>query len=70
VFRNEKLKIVATYKLWLRFSDGAEGIVDLSHLVGKGIFSQWLKPGNFDQVSIGESGELRWGDSIDLCPAK
>ena len=29
------------YRIWLRYSDGEEGEVDLSHLVGKGVFKVW-----------------------------
>ena len=40
----KKAKIVAckakpNYHVWIRFEDGLEGEVDLSHLVGQGIFS-------------------------------
>jgi hypothetical protein len=56
------------YKLRLRYADGVEGEVDLSHLVGKGVFSLWNDPTAFERVSIGQSGEVRWTDQIDLCP--
>lgn len=56
------------FKLRLRYSDGVEGTVDLSHLVGKGVFRIWDQPGVFDNVSIGSGGEIRWGDAVDLCP--
>ena len=36
-----KVKPLDNYKLWVKYSDGIEGIVDLSNLVGKGIFSLW-----------------------------
>ena len=42
--------------------------MDLSHLVGKGVFSLRNNPLAFEQVSIGNSGEIRWSDEIDLCP--
>ena len=29
------------YRLWLRYADGTEGEVDLSHLAGKGVFKVW-----------------------------
>ncbi len=55
------------FKLRLRYSDGVEGVVDLSHLAGKGVFAVWQQPGMFEEVSIGSSGELRWGEHVDLC---
>jgi hypothetical protein len=43
------------------------GNVDLSHLVGKGVFRLWNDPEAFRQVSIGTAGEVRWSDEVDLC---
>jgi hypothetical protein len=56
------------YRLRLRYADGVEGEVDLSGLVGRGVFSVWNDPAAFQNVSIGTSGEIRWGDQADLCP--
>ena len=44
------------------------GTVDLSEAVGKGVFALWCDPLVFEQVHIGSSGELVWGEQIDLCP--
>ena len=32
------------HRLWLRYSDGTAGEVDLSRLVGKGVFAAWNEP--------------------------
>lgn len=63
-----QVRPMADYHLWLLFNDGTEGTVNLSHLAGKGVFSEWDDHDNFNKVTIGESGELVWGDRIDLCP--
>jgi len=63
-----ELKPLDNYRLWIKYSDGIEGIVDLSKYVGKGVFSAWSDYTFFKTVGIGPSGELRWGDDIDLCP--
>ena len=55
------------YKLYVRYEDGVEGEVDLSHLVGRGVFALWNDPRAFERVSIGPGGEIRWSDEIDLC---
>jgi hypothetical protein len=52
----------------LDFDDGASGTVDLSDLAGKGVFALWDNRSGFEQVRVGRSGELVWGDQIDLCP--
>lgn len=63
-----KAKALQGYSLDLEFDDGVSGTVDLSDLVGKGVFALWNDRSTFEQVRIGPSGELVWGDRIDLCP--
>jgi hypothetical protein len=55
------------YRLRLQYADGVAGVVDLSHLVGKGVFQLWNDPEAFGRVSIGTGGEVRWSDEVDLC---
>lgn len=66
--RITQLKILPGYRLELDFDDGVRGVVDLSELVGKGVFSCWRDRHAFEQVRIGSFGELVWDDAIDLCP--
>jgi hypothetical protein len=56
------------FRLWLRFSDGIEGIADLSDLAGHGVFSAWNTPGMFASVTVTDHGAVAWGNEIDLCP--
>jgi len=63
-----EVKVLNGYRVWLRFSDGVEGVADLSDLVGKGVFSAWRDYDVFREVRIGVDGDLVWGDKIDLCP--
>jgi hypothetical protein len=57
------------YRLSVRFDDGAEGVVDLSDLVGKGVFAAWTDRDRFLEVAIDpETGALAWPGGIDLCP--
>ena len=56
------------YRLWLRFDDGIEGEVDLSSLVGRGVFETWRDLAFFGSVKLGPYGEIAWGEDIDLCP--
>ncbi len=55
------------YRLHLRYADGVVGDVDLSSLVGKGVFCLWNDPQAFQNVSIGSGGELHWSNEVDLC---
>lgn len=57
------------YRVRLRFEDGAEGVVDLSDLAGKGVFAKWLVPGFFEQAFISaEARTLSWPGELDLDP--
>ncbi|MEK7765289.1 MAG: DUF2442 domain-containing protein [bacterium] len=57
------------YRLALRFEDGASGVVDLSGLVGKGVFSAWSDPAVFGQVTVNPAtGTVTWPGGIDLDP--
>lgn len=62
------VKVLKDYKLDLVFADGKRGTVDLSHLVGKGVFALWNDYRAFREVRIGTSGELTWSEEVDLCP--
>ncbi|MFH0794246.1 MAG: DUF2442 domain-containing protein [bacterium] len=62
------VKVLERYRLALTFDDGVKGTVDLSDLAGKGVFTLWEDRKAFANVHIGSSGELAWGDKIDLCP--
>lgn len=68
MFEAEEVTPLPGYKLRIRYSDGVDGEVDLSHLVGKGVFRLWNDPSAFENVSIGSSGEIRWNDDVDICP--
>src|ERR1700733_7723917 len=70
----KRAKIVAckpkpNYRVWIRFDDGLEGEVDLSDLVGKGVFSAWESVDFFNQVRVDpKTDTLVWGEDIDLDP--
>ncbi len=57
------------YRLWLRFTDHAEGEVDLSHLVGRGVFATWNDPPDFARARVDPStGTVSWPGGLDLDP--
>jgi Protein of unknown function (DUF2442) len=57
----------AGYMLYLEYDDGVKGQTDLSHLAGKGVFAAWKTPADFEAVSVGTHGEIRWTDDLELC---
>lgn len=74
VMEFKRVKIVAckprpNYCVWIRFDDGLEGEVDLSDLVGKGVFTVWESVDFFNHVRVDDKTDtLTWGDDIDLDP--
>ena len=62
------VKAIDGYKIWIKFSDGNEGEIDLSRFAGDGVFKDWEDRSHFESVSIAPSGFISWGDEIDLCP--
>jgi hypothetical protein len=61
-------KALPNSQLNLRFDNGESGIVDLSSLVGRGVFEFWKVPSVFESVSVTDEGAVRWPGDIDLCP--
>jgi hypothetical protein len=61
------VKAVPGYRLYLEFSDGTEGEVDLSALIDMGVFQALRDPVFFSKVHIGAHREVRWNDEIELC---
>ena len=63
-----EVKPLDDYKLWVKYSDGVEGVADLSGFVGNGVFALWNDYREFQKVHIGPGGEIAWSDQIDMCP--
>ena len=56
------------YRIWIRYSDGASGEVDLSDMAGRWVFEVWLDRTYFEGVHLSEHGSIAWSDDIELCP--
>jgi hypothetical protein len=55
------------YCLYLEFSDGEKGNVDLSDLADKGVFEIWNDYACFEKVHIGDHRKIKWSDYVELC---
>lgn len=58
------------YRLYLRFEDGAEGLVDISqHITFDGVFEPLRDRAYFQQVRVDAgSGTICWPNGADLDP--
>ena len=55
------------YRLQLRYSNGVAGEVDVSHLVGRGVFKAWEDESFFLNVRLTPYGAVAWEMDIELC---
>ena len=62
------VRALEKYSIFVEFSDGVQGVVDLSHLAHKGVFRDWDKDDLFAQVHINDYGAIAWNETIDICP--
>ena len=62
------VRALSNYQVYLEFSDGTKGNVDLSHLRGKGVFEVWNDYAVFEKVHIGAHRQIKWNNDIELCP--
>ena len=63
-----EVKALDNYTIFVRFSDGVQGPIDLNHLAHRGVFHEWDKNNLFSQVHIADYGAIAWNDDIDICP--
>ena len=57
------------YRVWLRFSDGAEGTIDLESELTGPLFEPLKNPGLFSKLRLDpELRTLAWPNGADLAP--
>ena len=56
------------YRIWIEYSDGVSGEVDLSDMAGKGMYKAWDEPGFFEKAHIGYDDMLLWNDGLGVSP--
>ena len=63
-----EVKALNGHRIWIRFADGVEGEVDLSHLAGRGVFTAWADRKVFESVHVDRNGAIAWNEELELCP--
>jgi len=66
----KKAKYIDSYKVWLKFNDGIEGIVDLESTITndrRDIFRQLHDRQHFMKFKV-EADTLVWENGLDLAP--
>ncbi len=65
MIRPTSVRALPNHRLYLEFSDGTKGEVDLSNLAGREVFQAWNNPGFFEKVHLGSHREVKWDDEIE-----
>ena len=63
----EEAKYLDDHRVWLKFSDGADGQVDLKNELDGSIFEQLKNPEYFKQFTL-EGHTLAWPNGADFAP--
>lgn len=50
------------------FTDGTEGVIDMSDCVGRGVFAPLSDPQVFANVYVGDHGQIAWSQEMEVCP--
>jgi len=68
MFEPLEVEALSEYRIWIRYANGEEGEVDLSHLAGQGVFKLWEDKKEWRNVRIAEDGAIRWSEDVEICP--
>ncbi|CAA7616601.1 conserved hypothetical protein [Magnetospirillum sp. LM-5] len=69
-WRIAAVRPLADYRIWVRFNDGREGVVDMADLVNSpeaGLFSSLTDTALFDRAFL-LHGAVTWPNGLDLAP--
>ena len=55
------------YRIWIKFDDGVEGELDLSHHAGRGVFKAWEDRAFFEAVEVKPYNAIEWPGELSLC---
>ena len=61
------VKPLEGYRIEVKFDDGVNGIYDLNHLAGQGVFKVWDDYNYFNKVFINpESNAIAWDEELEI----
>jgi hypothetical protein len=68
MIRPTSVEPLTAYRIHVVYSDGTEGIIDLSADVGRGVFAPLADEAFFRAVHVGQYGQIAWSEDIEICP--
>ncbi|MGI8602458.1 MAG: DUF2442 domain-containing protein [Verrucomicrobiales bacterium] len=66
--RPTKVEALSGFRIRVTYPDGAEGVIDLSADVDRGVFAPLSDEAFFQTVHIGRYGQIAWSEDIEICP--
>ena len=68
MIRPTHVEALPNFRLRVVYSDGTEGVIDLSGDIGRGVFTPLADEAFFRTVHIGRFGQIAWSEDIEICP--
>ena len=65
--RPNKIEALSGFRIRVAYSDGTEGVIDLSADVGRGLFAPLADEEFFQTVHIGRFGQIAWSEDLEIC---
>ena len=66
--RPNKVEALPGFRIRVNYSDGVDGVIDLSADVGRGVFAPLADEAFFQTIHIGRYGQISWSEDIEICP--
>lgn len=66
-WRITEVRVLEDYAIWVRFTDGLEGVVRFQSEFFHGVFSHLNDPAKFREVAVVD-GAVTWPGGLDLAP--
>jgi Protein of unknown function (DUF2442) len=68
MYETIEIKVLANYKIWVKFNDGEERVIDILPFLNKGIAKELLDIKKNNEVKIDSGGGIYWANGYDFCP--
>ena len=66
--RPTSVEALPGFRIHVIYSDGTDGVIDLSADVGQGVFAPLSDEAFFRTVRVGRYGQIAWSEDIETCP--
>jgi hypothetical protein len=67
MIRPNHVEALPGYKIRINYSDGVQGVIDLSGDIGRGVFAPLADEAFFRTVHVGKHGQIAWSEDIEIC---